>query len=74
MVGAAGVLLELLLELLLEVEARGSASSIAVAKTWGGSAVKTRSLSSQQLVLRPVTPASRVPCGVQQNSFFGLKQ
>lgn len=58
---------------IIEVLTRGRAAT-AVVHTSGSLALNTRSLSLQQLVLRPVTPASRVPCGVQQNSFLGSKQ
>lgn len=62
-------------ELLMEEEMlmRGNVATAVPAMT-GASALNTKSSSLQQLVFRPVTPASSVPCGVQQNSFIGSKQ
>lgn len=53
-----------------DVLTRGSTAA-AVPAISGFFALKTSSSSLQQLVFRPVTPASSVPCGVQQNSFSG---
>jgi hypothetical protein len=61
-------------ELLADEVVSWGSTATAVPALTGASALNTKSSSVQQLVLRPVTPASSVPCGVQQNSFFGTKQ